>query len=247
MHGHAAESADGVCVCLKYAQTAWMDSPAYSAYPEPRRARSPGGDDGFRAQPQRFSAPFAGGEGVMLEPAFADQQHFNKVPAGGLNRLRTKEVLDSMSGAAGYVNQGAPHDEIPRVTVNGGHVEGLASLGLVLMQAKGQVPVVADLTPKGLEMSDVAKFVRAGDRIVEVGSQSIVWSMPVADVEKLLVGATGSACKVRLLRPFPISDGRAPPSRVAIHFLMGKHPLLLLPLRFFLVADVCIYTYSHVQ
>ena len=69
-----------------------------------------------------------------------------------------------------------------------------------------QAPVVADLTPKGLEMSDVSKYVRTGDRIVEVAGQSVLSSTSVGEVEQLLVGAQGSAVSVRLLRPFPCSD-----------------------------------------
>lgn len=140
---------------------------------------------------------------MPLEPAFVDRQQFKKVPAGGLNRQRPPHVLDSIS--AGYMDQGEQRDNIPGV--DGGRAEGLASVGIVLMQARGQEPVVADLTPKGLENLDVRKFVRTGDRIVEVDGQFIAWSMPVADVEKLLVGATGSATNIRLLRPFPIEDG----------------------------------------
>jgi hypothetical protein len=141
---------------------------------------------------------------ASMEPAFDDRQQFKKVPAGGPSRSRPPQVLESMSSAS---HRPTPSD-LPRVPSpsNGAGMDGLASVGLVLMQIPGQAPVVADLTPKGLEMSDVAKYVRTGDRVVEVNGVPVPPSMPVAEVEKLLAGVPGSAATVRLLRFIPGTD-----------------------------------------
>ena len=136
------------------------------------------------APPRDLRARFeAGGDAsttFTLEPAFQEgaAQRFRKEPAGGLHRSRPPQVIDSMSGS--FLDPGRAQDAIPRV--DGAQAEGLASVGLVLMQAKGQAPVVAELTPKGMEMSDVSKYVRSGDRIVQVDGQAVLWSMSVAEV-----------------------------------------------------------------
>ena len=149
-------------------------------------------------------AEFQGDASCTLEPAFGEgaAQRFRKEPAGGLHRPRPPHVLDSISGS--FLDRGPALDAIP--SIDGVQVEGLASIGVVLMQAQGQGVVVAELTPKGREMADVSKYVRSGDRVLEVDGQAVPWSLPVAEVEKLLVGAPGSATNVRLLRPFPASD-----------------------------------------
>ena len=156
----------------------------------------------------RFAEFEAGGDAsCTLEPAFQEgsAQKFRKEQAGGLHRPRPLQVLDSISGS--FLDHGPALDAIP--SVDSAQVQGLASIGVVLMQAQGQGVVVAELTPKGREMLDVSKYVRSGDRVLEVDGQAVPWSMPVAEVEKLLVGAPGSATNVRLLRSFPISDAFA--------------------------------------
>ena len=164
-----------------------------------------------------FQEPYGGGEtgSLGVEPAFADRQKFRKVPAGGASRSRPPQVLErlTVTYVQPFLPKDAPEGEIPRVSesdiaeqAQGMRMEGLASIGVILMQANCTEPVVAGLTPKGREMSDVSKYVCPGDRVLQVNGQEVDSSTPVADVEKLLVGATGTPASVKLLRPFPLSD-----------------------------------------
>lgn len=64
------------------------------------------------------------------------------VLAGGLHRSRPPQVIDTIS--AGYRDHhSATPDDIPRVAgpVEGASMQGLASIGVILMQAPGQVCV----------------------------------------------------------------------------------------------------------